>query len=133
MSGATHYHKITRSSTSTGMQIGDIWITGDMHTYRYRNGTFTNQESRDVLAPLQQVSLTTTAGTGEIALQADPDELEKAMVNLISNAIKFTPAGGSVTISSGSKVAHAVGFATPSYFSRLFRKRFGRSPSEYHR
>jgi len=30
-----------------------------------------------------------------------------------------------------SEVAYAVGFSTPSYFSKLFKDRFGRSPSEY--
>ncbi len=30
-----------------------------------------------------------------------------------------------------SQIAYAVGFSTPSYFSKLFKERFGRSPSEY--
>ncbi|SMO95363.1 hybrid sensor histidine kinase/response regulator transcription factor [Gracilimonas mengyeensis] len=30
-----------------------------------------------------------------------------------------------------SEVGYAVGFRTPSYFSKLFKERFGRSPSEY--
>lgn len=30
-----------------------------------------------------------------------------------------------------SEVAYAVGFSTPAYFSKLYKKRFGNSPSEY--
>ncbi|WP_221409592.1 ATP-binding protein [Marinoscillum furvescens] len=35
----------------------------------------------------------------EVALQADRDKLTKLLINLISNALKFTPAGGDVQVS----------------------------------
>jgi signal transduction histidine kinase len=37
------------------------------------------------------------------AIYADPDRLAQAVGNLISNAIKFTPGGGSITVSAGVK------------------------------
>jgi signal transduction histidine kinase/DNA-binding response OmpR family regulator/streptogramin lyase len=46
----------------------------------------------------------------------------------LHNARRMLENGSKQTI---SEVAYAVGFNTPSYFSKLFKKRYGRSPSEY--
>jgi len=55
----------------------------------------------DTLLPMAQAkSLRQTARTGEpgTAVLGDGDQLERLLINLTNNAIKFTPAGGSVEI-----------------------------------
>jgi signal transduction histidine kinase len=45
------------------------------------------------------VSLTAACAPNPPILQADPDRLERAMINMIDNALRFTPGGGQVTVS----------------------------------
>lgn len=63
----------------------------------------------------------------DITVAADPDRLTQVMVNLFSNAIKFSPEGGTVTVSTtdeGSAVRIAVRDEgrgiPPEFLSRLF-------------
>jgi signal transduction histidine kinase len=61
----------------------------------------TLQHVHELYAPLaedQSLQFTLEAEPGLLA-QADPDLLFEAIGNLVSNAIKFTPQGGSVTLS----------------------------------
>lgn len=47
----------------------------------------------------KEVTLTKTAALAALPdIQADPDKLEQILINLLDNAIKFTPAGGTITV-----------------------------------
>jgi signal transduction histidine kinase len=59
----------------------------------------TLERVRELFAPLAEdknVTFTATTASGVPPVQADPQLLIEALSNLVSNAIKFTPAGGSV-------------------------------------
>jgi len=49
------------------------------------------------IAEMQRITLTLEAPPSLPRVRADPDRLQQALVNLLDNAIKYTPAGGSVT------------------------------------
>ena len=52
----------------------------------------------DSMASVRAISYTFTSSIKQCTLWIDPDLLEKVFVNLLSNAFKFTPEGGSVRI-----------------------------------
>ena len=52
----------------------------------------------DSMASVRAISYTITSSMKQCTLWIDPDLLEKVLVNLLSNAFKFTPGGGSVRI-----------------------------------
>jgi PAS domain S-box-containing protein len=58
------------------------------------------------LAVDAQVQL--TSGGASVMLVADPDRVQQTLTNLISNAIKFSPAGGSVHVSCASHDGEAL-------------------------
>jgi predicted ATPase/signal transduction histidine kinase/DNA-binding NarL/FixJ family response regulator len=65
--------------------------------------------SFDSLAEQNDQALTFHAAADEIILYFDPPRLEEIIVNLLSNALKFTPAGGQITMTVGVTNSAAAG------------------------
>jgi len=55
-------------------------------------------DSFEITAAENDLELTLQAEEEEIDLYMDPGKLETVMVNLLGNAVKFTPAGGKITV-----------------------------------
>jgi two-component system, OmpR family, phosphate regulon sensor histidine kinase PhoR len=50
-----------------------------------------------------QLTLTARSGESPLTIVGDGERLERALGNLVANAIKFTPAGGSVTVAAAAE------------------------------
>lgn len=77
--------------------------SGDLQLSRVNVGTMLKLvvAALQPLAEARSLSLTVTHAPGTVTVQADEAKLEQVFANIISNAIKFTPDGGHVAVSSG--------------------------------
>jgi len=67
----------------------------------------TTTDQMKLLAEEKRISLTSD-GSEPVEIQADPSRLKQVVVNLLDNAIKYTPEGGNVSISVMRQDDHAV-------------------------
>lgn len=77
--------------------------SGDLQLSRVNVGTLLRLvvSTLQPLADSRSLSLTVMHAPGTTTVQADEAKLEQVFANIISNAIKFTPTGGHVAVSSG--------------------------------
>lgn len=94
-------------------------------------------EQMEPVAAWKQISLKTNAAPG-VTLLADRNWLERALLNLLDNAVKYTPAGGSVVLTVEAENQYArfavrdtgIGIpaeAVPHIFERFYRVGCSRS------
>jgi len=63
-----------------------------------------------LISDREQIDLALNLPEAPVPLIHDPDRIEQVLVNLISNAIKFTPAGGVITLSAQVRAQNGSGF-----------------------
>ena len=99
-------------------------------------------QSYKPLAEKHGIKLKTEADATLPSIQADPDKLARVLGNLISNSLRYTPAGGEVALTAhaenGKKICLTVADsgqgiapeALPYIFDRLYRADSARSSEE---
>jgi len=76
-------------------------------------------QSFESQAKLKGINLTFRADEKSILMYVDPDKLENIIYNLVSNALKFTPAGGAITV--GVKVKEHTDFFKNGYIEIIVK------------
>ena len=69
--------------------------------------TRTTADQMKLLAEEKHIAMTCD-GTNPVEVDADPSRLKQVVVNLLDNAIKYTPEGGNISISIARQDDHAV-------------------------
>lgn len=94
-------------------------------------------------AQRHRVALHTSIAQGETMVQADSRQIARVLVNLVHNAIKFTPSGGTITIGTNAQDAQTQAFFVrdtgvgirkeelPRVFERFYKTDRARSKAGY--
>ena len=102
---------IDRHSERLGRLIDDLLTLSDLEFGRaplHRRAVAVAPALDDVVQMLADrtaqrgLSMTTAVPADLPLVQADPDRLRQVLINLVDNAVKYTPEGGRITICAGS-------------------------------
>ncbi len=85
-----------------------------------------------LIADREEIELMLDVPDAPVLIIHDPDRVEQVLVNLISNAIKFTPSGGVITLSARERARNGSGFLeiaisdngvglSPSMMGKIFK------------
>ena len=137
--------RISRNARSQALLIADLLDMNGIVSGKVRLNLARVDVGARLAAALDAVRLDATnkglalvepaAGTSALVIDGDPERLHQVFWNLLANAIKFTPAGGTVTARiaahagsvSVSVADTGIGLA-PEYLPRLF-ERFSQADS----